>query len=58
MKEIKKIQIMPTAKILGIMGLAMGVILDLVLIITGLIQGTGTAELFATPIVLITPIIG
>ena len=57
MKEIKKIEILPIAKILGIMGLIVGVLIDLVLIIAGLIQGTSISELFASPVLMITPIL-
>ena len=57
MKEIKRMEPMPIAKIAGIAGLAMGVILDIVLIIAGLIQGTSLAELFTNPTLMIMPII-
>jgi hypothetical protein len=58
MKEIKYMQPMSIAKIAGIAGLVMGLILDIVVIIAGLIQGTSLAELFSNPTLMITPIIG
>ncbi len=57
MKEIKYMQPMPIAKIAGVAGLVMGVILDIVVIIAGMIQGTGLGEVVTNPILLISPIL-